>query len=345
LENSVKAVSGRQQGHRPAFPRQEEFRPISGPDLSHQYVSGRLPAPRPVIGPEPGGGGQGSGANLTPDDGRWKRRLMLAMPIATVLLVAVFVGGRVSPARSVRVLPPTALTGEATTTDSVKFSWQNPTAGSAPDQYRIWRNGLLIGSVPANRTSFVVRGLIADTRYKFRVSAILGSRSSGRSHVLIMSTLRPRRSAAVLTGAWPSDAKIIQARPALAGSPLYVGLEWSSIWRFTQNCSVGLCGVKLSGDIKGYHGWLVPFTMTLKRSGYTYSGLIRTKVDVCPGQSAAPTPGTLKVKIVLTSDGLNGGMWSAMSWAGDIMIKNRPPKKDACPPSVIFGTLQALSRN
>jgi serine/threonine protein kinase len=247
-----------------------------------------------------------------------RRRAMILLSSAIVVVLGVVTGLVVwAPWDSSVPSAPTALVAAATSFNSVSFRWSPPTSGPVPDQYLIYQNGRVIGSVPAGVTNYYATGLTPDTAYRYDVVAESGGHRSGPSSVLTTHTGIPPVSAATLTGDWSGNYTITSSSGYASG--LQKGNTLSGVWNFSPHCAIGPCPATLSGDLGG-----TPFTAHLTDAAAVYTGTTPIQYTVCDiGSKQYQNTDKLSFRITVGAGTLVGGGWTASAWSG-VMTMTTP---------------------
>lgn len=157
----------------------------------------------------------GSAAVASAAPGRGRRRLVVSVIAAVVALSLILVlviwalwanRGPSTPA-SVRAQSPTAT--------SVLIRWAPSTKGPSVDKYLVQRDGLQVGSVAGNVTSFQDKALTPSTTYRYRVLAVSGTKRSDLSTSLVVRTRVPPIPVGLESGPpTVSSVEINWSRPA-----------------------------------------------------------------------------------------------------------------------------------
>jgi chitodextrinase len=150
-------------------------------------------------------------------------------------LGAVEFAGSVGAADASPPGPPGGLWSPAQGTTSVELAWSAATdAGSGVASYRVYREGVLVGSTAD--LLFVATGLASDQSHRFEVTALdAAGNESAPSAALVVSTLDPTAivSLEVAVGAGSDDAEeyVSSGAGLLTSSDLELGAEGSSAQR------------------------------------------------------------------------------------------------------------------
>jgi hypothetical protein len=249
---------------------------------------------------------------------RWAVAVIAAAAALSVITGLLIWAPWVSPS----VLRPAGLKADPSTVSSVTFSWSGPATGPAPDRYVIFQDGIMIGSVPGTITSYQGKGLAPDTVYQYQVEAVRGGQRSPRSPIIVVSTLTPPVSAAVLSGPWTVHYKVVTSSQDLTFTR---GSTWTDKWRFTPDCAAGPCAVTLSGIISGPgNTWPTPISPTLlARAGAVYSGTTTmANFEYCSPGTRYPIHTTVRFRIVVSDASVAGKHWKASSWTGTMEVDN-----------------------
>ncbi|MFA6470102.1 MAG: fibronectin type III domain-containing protein [Bacteroidota bacterium] len=101
--------------------------------------------------------------------------------------------------------PPTHLSAQSLISTQVNISWNASSSGS-PEWYRIYRSGTAesgftkVDSVPSTRTSYVNTGLMPNTSYWYRVTAVKDGYESTPSNEVSVTTPLTNNTALIHTG-------------------------------------------------------------------------------------------------------------------------------------------------
>ena len=244
---------------------------------------------------------------------RKRRRRLAALAVAVVVILGTVIGVLIAaPWKKPPVLRPTGLVADTSTVNSVAFRWSGPAEGPAPDRYEILRDGRRVGSVPGNITFYQDKGLAPASSHQFQVVAVRDRMTSRRSAALMISTVTPPVSAAILDGSWDTTETIM----SLSHSEPWAkaGDKWSDSWSFTPHCSSGPCDVGLAGTLDGYD-----FTASLSRDGAAYSGTAHmSNISRC--RKDGDTRDTVHISIKVQDAGASIQRWVAQSWSGSVII-------------------------
>lgn len=108
---------------------------------------------------------------------------------------------------TVQPATPTALTGSVLSGSTVSLNWQDNSGNE--EGYRIYRNGVSIGSVGANSTSYQDGGLACGTTYSYYVRAYRSSIDSNASNTIQITTAACIPAAPTANfDAWPQSGYV-----------------------------------------------------------------------------------------------------------------------------------------
>ena len=204
--------------------------------------------------------------------------------------------------------PPQSLTATSTAT-AATLRWARPANMAVPTSYVVLRGGKRIASVGGGTTTFTDSKLSPSTQYTYGVIAAWGSRQSEAASV----TVQTRASDVPLRGEYTVKIKITAAPGE--GASGGVGDNWTDDWTATGNCAQSNCAVVLSGGFAppgyNYHS----FSVTLTRSGSTYSGSTTAHLTHC-GIEPLVTDVQNTVTVHITGSG--PVPWT--SWSGSMQV-------------------------
>jgi hypothetical protein len=164
--------------------------------------------------------------------------------------------------------------------------------------------------------TFTVRGPVASRpidvfTLTYMIVAIRDGVKSSPSKPLPVTTVRPSKASAALTGTW--SAKFTITRDPVYQDSFTPRETFSQMWGFRP-------GGVLHGDIKGSHGSEL-FTVRLHRLGGRYVGSAAGKFDKC-SFVRKPMPGELTVSIKVTKAQTEQEQWTATAWTAILGIAN-----------------------
>ncbi|MBC7923884.1 MAG: fibronectin type III domain-containing protein, partial [Ferruginibacter sp.] len=183
-------------------------------------------------------------------------------------------------------LAPAALSSPAQTTSSVSLAWNVATDNVGVTTYRLYRDGVQVGTVNAATTSFLVSGLTAGTSYRFTVVAVdAAGNASAASNELKVNTTSPADTQAP---AAPDDLSSPEQ------TTTSVSLTWGAA---TDNVGVTTYRIYQDGVLIGTtNGTTVSFLATNLTTNTQYDFTV-VAVDAAGNASAA----SKKLKVNTTS--------------------------------------------
>ncbi|MBN2081828.1 hypothetical protein JW859_06420 [bacterium] len=123
--------------------------------------------------------------------------------------------------------PPSGLlASDGNYTDQVVVTWSNPTTGSTPEQYVVYRNNEYLGSVNHPQTSYQDLAAVAGTTYSYKaLSRRTGLADSGYSNsdtgyrAVVPEPLSPPASLTASDGAYTERVRIAWSHPVSGSTP------------------------------------------------------------------------------------------------------------------------------
>lgn len=265
-----------------------------------------------------------------------KRRGVVAVVVVT--LAAVLVAGVIALVSWAPWTPPPVLTPAdvqlSAAAGSVSIEWQVDDEGPAVETYVILRDGVEVGEVGGDETSFQDTGLTPGAEYGYQVTALVETRRSDPTQTIVVQTLTPRpgelkvrargtgrfhlRWSAPLDSPAP-DSYVIFRTP---GGDVAVGDRESWWWSFSPKCLADTCPVRLQGTLLGQ-----PFGALLTRDGSAYTGTARAGIIGCTDGTTVKDPtSTLTLRLTAGRTDSNG-LWA--SWRGSLTLST--PRVDIPP--------------
>lgn len=123
-----------------------------------------------------------------------KRRGVVAVVVVT--LAAVLVAGAIALVSWAPWTPPPVLTPAdvqlSAAAGSVSIEWQVDDEGPAVETYVTLRDGVEVGEVGGDETSFQDTGLTPGAEYGYQVTALVETRRSDPTQTIVVQTLTPR---------------------------------------------------------------------------------------------------------------------------------------------------------
>ena len=232
------------------------------------------------------------------------------LALALALAGAVLVTGRVP---GIRATPsPSPVHGLHTVIVSVNrvvLAWQSPATGTAPDSFRVLRDGHQIGTVPASGAPgaglrFTDAKAAPGEAYTYSVLAIGASGASGPADLKV-TVPTPPVSAARLSGGYQITIRLTSEYGFVS---LRSGSHSKETWFAHPVCHAGACDVRLSGSSPG-GSW----TMRLQRSGATYVGTTYESLTKC---QLVPVTDTIEVTLHVQHARALNGDWVVSSFSG-----------------------------
>jgi hypothetical protein len=170
---------------------------------------------------------------------------------------------------------------------AVTLTWSQPAGSAKVKNYRIYRDGSLLGTVDVPRTDYTDSVVSPGKSYSYEVVALdARDAESDRSSVTV-KTPTPPLSAARVNGRYDVRAKeVSQFGYARGGGDYTIG------WRLTAKCDSGACDVVWT-DMNG-----LGIKAVLHRKGAQYSGTARGRFDSRCGRSLTVSTLTVRLRVV-----------------------------------------------
>ncbi len=206
--------------------------------------------------------------------------------------------------------PPQELTVQAGTFRAV-LRWEPGPGGPPLDQYDVYRNGRLVGSVPGHATEYVDRDVLPRAEYRWEIAARAGDLASERVRVSARMKVPPIAQAR-LEGDFSVNATVTsRSGYDTLGKALERG------WRFTPRCLDGACRRVAWHDLdtKRLRG-------VLTRRGGTYTGTYSGWFFIhCRGTR---TTSSVSIELRVTRARTIQGRWHATRLTGTITSSETP---------------------
>ncbi len=239
---------------------------------------------------------------------------------------------------------PTDVRLSGVTPTSATVTWSAPAEGTPPESYVVFRGDQLVGTVSANKTSYVDKGLAPAGRYSYSVAAVWGDESAMlySTEPISVRTGTPTLASARLSGTWTVVTSIVRS----GGGSVSVGDRFTDTWRFRPTCRDGACDVRVIGAIGGSSYTAHTFRMDLERgAGGVYTGSTTAHLTHCgafPNQ--IDVRNTVQVRVTIRKGRLQDGTWSASRWQGTMTVTSpyvQATPTTYCPAQSFTGNLRA----
>jgi hypothetical protein len=236
--------------------------------------------------------------------------------IAAVAAVALSGGGtttakktsdqpsRTSPIPTLPLLAPVELSAKAAPF-SVTLTWTQPTGGAEVIGYKVYRDGLMVGSVSSPSTTFEDSNVLPGASYTYGVLSRGAGVDESDPTSVQLTTPVPALSAARVSGNFD-----VRVKPTYQFGYSETFRSGTAGWNFEPKCSEGACST-VWRDIN-----LDSIKFTLARKGVTYAGSGRGKFDITCGGVDQASKVTVQLKVVKAT--VIDGQWRAVRLTGKL---------------------------